>query len=314
MAPRNLLAEITVPDDGIRPIRTALPHSRDKLAILAHYIPGFATACKDKSPVFFFVDGLAGSGMYHFPEDGSYALGSTLIGLRMANPAFRKTVSMEKGAGLARALRQRTQGYSSAVVERGDVNDDLLPLLEREIPLTVRSNPMLILLDPAGFELQWSTVEACSRFRTHRRWKAELLILVATGSVHRAPGGKRDVESVPESRAVERAFPPRSNWADVVLRREQRQIDPSEARRLLAAEYEAGLRGLGYKHVLTREINRPGWDINDAGMGVYHLAFATDNDAGKRIMQDAFERVRVNQPRRLRALEERGQSHFLDLP
>lgn len=314
MPTRDLLAEITVADDHAGPSRDALQHSRDKLAILAYYIPGFAVACKDRSPVFFFVDGLAGSGLYHFKEDDTFALGSTLIALRMAHPAFHKTVSMEKSRTFATALKARTAEFDHAVVRQGDCNSNLLPLVEREIPATLRSSPVLFLLDPAGFELAWETVAACSRFRVHPKgWKAELLILVPTGSVGRAPGGRVDIEEVPESKRVDAAFPPRANWADVVQRRRRGEISASESRRLLAEEYESGLKALGYKHVLTREISRPGWDVDEEGMGVYHLAFATDNDAGKKIMESAFARVRVNKPRRLQRLEQLGQRHFLDL-
>lgn len=313
MATNDLSFEITVPDDGIGSPRQALPHSRDKLGILAYYIPGFATACKDLSPDFFFIDGLAGSGLYHFKEDGTYALGSTPIALRRAQPPFRKVIAMEQNRVLASALRKRTSGFANAVARQGDCNRNLVPLVTREIPEEMRSCPILFLLDPAGFELHWDTVVECSKFRRHPRgWKAELLILVATGSVNRAPSSNVDSEDLPESNRVTAAFPPGVDWQSIVWRRKRGEIDPKETRRLLAAEYERGLRELGYRHVLTREISRPGWDVNDEGMGVYHLAFATDNDVGKRIMESAFERVHVNQPRRLQRLAEIGQSHFLD--
>ena len=301
--PREFLRDIAVPDDGVRPVRKAGAHSRDKLAILSYYIHGFAQACKDKAPKFYFADGFAGEGLYRFDDD-TFALGSTLIALEKARPSFARCIALELDAEKARALKSRVQSHGSrAVVEVGDCNRDLLGLMQEHIPHDV---PILVLLDPNAFELQWKTVESLAAFRTGR-WKTEMLILVATGLVGRAPAGLVDNSGLPANDRLDLAFPPGSAWAKIIDNRVQDKITAQAAREALAADYRAGLEALGYATVLPREITHPGRGSAKDGAGVYHLLFASDNPAGESIMESAFERVYTNRSKVVQSALDRGQ-------
>lgn len=305
--PRDFIADVTVRDDGIRPVRQAPPHSRDKLGILSYYIPAFANACKDKAPRFYFVDAFAGEGLYHFSDDDSYALGSTLIALGKARPSFARTVAMELDEEKAAALTTRVVRYSAtAVVRVGDCNTDLLRIMDAYIPHTA---PLLVLLDPDAFELQWRTIEALAEYRTGR-WKTEMLILVATNLVGRAPAGRTGDDGLPANDQVTRSFPPTSRWSEILRSRRDGGLSAQGARRALATEYETGLKELGYATVMSREITRRGKASARDGAGVYHLVFATDNQAGEKIMKAAFDRVYTNLVKVEQRALDRGQGAF----
>lgn len=65
--------------------------------------------------------------------------------------------------------------------------------------------------------------------------------------------------------------------------------------------YAAGFKRLGYATVLDRQIKK------STGQPMYFLIFATDNDAGERIMDSVFDRVR------LRVREELGQTTLFEM-
>jgi hypothetical protein len=62
--------------------------------------------------------------------------------------------------------------------------------------------------------------------------------------------------------------------------------------------YAGGLRRLGYKTVLDRQI------MKSTGHPMYFLIFATDHGAGERIMNHCFDQVRI------RVQEELGQGQL----
>jgi len=271
------IAEITVPNDGVTPVRQARAHSRDKLGILAMYLPAFAKACQ-RAGKFYFVDGLAGPGLYEFSDADIYVLGSTPIALRVDNPSFTKCIAMDLRNHNVAALQHRTAGYGDrAVVRHGDVNTDLLPLLEREVDPNF---PILAFLDPEGIELEWQTVLRVARFREGKR-KTELLVLVPTSSIGR-------VESVAPDRTAEGATRldfmfPGNVWTEIMERRNREEITAEEARSALADEYCVALKNQGYASVRARPITRGAPDAPS----VYHLVHATDSEAGERMYSNA---------------------------
>ncbi len=286
--PNDFLADITVLFDGVSEVRSAPLWSRDKLGILAMYLPAFASACHLKAPEFYFVDGLAGPGLYHFEANGTYVLGSTLIALN-AEPKFSGVVALELGIQKTAALRTRAAPFGDrATVEQGDCNKDLLPLMRRAIPDRA---PLLVLLDPEGLELEWHTVEEVSKFRQGAR-KAELLILVPTGWVGRAAEVQHDYE-LEGATKTDFAFPLHSRWRSLWAGRKRGELTAAELREQLADDYAEGLARLGYAHTDVRGITHGGREDAD----VYHLVFASDHDDGLEIMDHVFRRMYSNPPR-----------------
>ncbi len=90
-------------------------------------------------------------------------------------------------------------------------------------------------------------------------------------------------------------------WKDIYGRRESGQISAEEARGEYVRMYAEGFKRLGYRTVLDRQIKKSN------GQPMYFLIFATDNDAGEKIMDWVFDRVR------LRVQEELGQTTLFDM-
>ncbi len=79
-------------------------------------------------------------------------------------------------------------------------------------------------------------------------------------------------------------MPDPDGWRNVYSLRDE--LSPFYFRRAILEEYVTGLKRLGYLHIpAPRLIPRPG------GQGLYFMVFATDHEAGLKIMADAFNRV-----------------------
>lgn len=282
--PQQFLLDITVTDDGIRPVRDAHPWSRDKLGILRSYLAAYAKACQSASE-FYFVDAMAGSGLYRIQETNEWLLGSTPIALRI-EPRFHKCLALEIDPRNVEALHRRVEEFAGrAIVLQGDCNVHLESTMADHIP---RRSPSFVLLDPEGAELEWSTVRMAS---THRQGplKSELLILFATEGINRMLPVEADITVQNEWR-LDHLFPD-GGWRDIWSRRKDGELTPAQARGLYVENYCEGLRSLGYQRVIPRAITR-----GSTADVVYHLVFATDHPAGERIMADVFANMNSNQP------------------
>ncbi len=75
------------------------------------------------------------------------------------------------------------------------------------------------------------------------------------------------------------------DWYEISERRRKQWINNQQALDAYVELYCDQLRGLGYATVLTRLIRARG----RIGRPMYHLFFATDNEAGERIMDHCFK-------------------------
>ena len=275
-SPQEHLLGCVVADDGIRPVRVAKPHSADKLTILAAYLPALRSASQ-KAPRGYFVDALAGPGLYHFSSggrgtgslvEGKFVKGSTLIA-RDTNPPFDRILAMDIDAKNVEALNRRTGGDARIVVQRGDCNQDLLPLMETE--LVDRKAPVFVFVDPEGFEVEWSTIERLSQFRQGPK-KTELLIYFAAPSLARFT-----LEGVQGfTMNVDRAMPRGMAWRSLLLKAKKRGASGKEIAEEMVEHYTGALRGdLGYGHVTARPIG-PSGPEDRGGPVFYYLVYATD--------------------------------------
>ncbi|MBI5949074.1 MAG: three-Cys-motif partner protein TcmP [Chloroflexi bacterium] len=281
---QEFIKDITVVDDGIRPVRHAHDWTRDKLGILTSYLGAYGRACQ-RAGEFYFVDAMAGPGLYRIEETGEWLLGSTPIALKSA-PPFAQCLAMDVDERNVLALRRRIDQFGPrATVLQGDANSDLVGAMGEFVP---RNRPSFILLDPEGAELHWETVRGVAAHR-QGALKSELLILFATEGVNRMLPVEADIELHNEM-ALNILFPPQSRWRETWQRRRSGEISPAEARVEYVAGYVRGLEAAGYASVLPREIRRPNGSL------VYHLIFASDHPAGERIMRDVFGTMNPNDP------------------
>lgn len=258
--------------------------------ILDAYLNSFAKACRTAGG-WYALDLFAGTGLNWSTTRDREINGSALIALEARAPEAIKVVVAESHAGAFKALVHRTEGYGDRMES---FNEDANKIVEAMLGLIPRRAPAFAFLDPEGSELEWPTVEAIAEHkRGHSPNKIEQLILFPTdmGFVRLAPDH-------PE--LVTRIYG-HDGWKDIYARRESGQIGAEDARGEYVRMYAEGFKRLGYATVLDRQIKKAN------GQPMYFLIFATDNDAGERIMDWVFDRVR------LRVEEELGQTTLFDM-
>jgi three-Cys-motif partner protein len=260
-------------------VRSAGPWAREKLLICARYFSAYGVACK-RWKEWFYVDGLAGSGVNQIGEFGPLEAGSALLALD-AQPTFSRCLLLEQDERNVDALLARTHEYGRrAIVHQGDVNVDLLPLMRQHIP---SRHPTLVFLDPDGLEVNWSTVAQIAAFRLYK-WKTEILILFPEG-VYRVAGVSPEAAGGWAPARLDAFWGGDARWHDIDERVRRRELVTPGQRRIAAIElYERKLYELDYKTVFTRGIHEHGTE----GRVKYTLMFATDNDTGATIMNDCF--------------------------
>lgn len=269
-------------DDG-RPGRQVGGWTRDKLALLAYYLPEFARLCTDKLGGWYYLDGFAANGVNSTPGF-PLAKGTALIGLSQSPPPT-KALLIERNHDDAGLLRERCAQFAAeARVLEGDANV-LIPA-----ELGYFDQPFLpgfCTLDPEGLELDWETIRTCAEHR-RRGSPYELLVYFSTPGTART-GGVRAAGYVERAEARLRRLFGNDSWREVASLQDREALAPGDAGRGYLALYEAQLRKLGYTTVLSRPSMR-----QDGGL-VYHMVFASANDAGANIMDSAFRRAYASQ-------------------
>lgn len=258
--------------------------------ILHAYVNAFAQACQ-KAGGWYGLDLFAGTGLNWSTTRDEAINGSALLTLEAGPPPATKVILAEQHPGAFKALEHRTQGYGERAVR---FNADANKVVGDMLAHVPNKAPAFAFLDPEGSELEWPTVEAIADHkRGHSPNKIEQLILFPTdmGFVRLAPDH-------PE--LVTRIYG-HDRWKDIYARRERGELTADEARSEYVRLYAEGFKTLGYGTVLDRQIKKSN------GQPMYFLIFATDNDAGERIMDWVFDRVRI------RVSEELGQATLFDM-
>jgi three-Cys-motif partner protein len=279
MADTDPLAD--APDDRLFTQEVG-PWAEDKLAVVARYLQGFAVASR-RARRWYLVDGFAGPGVFTLRGTGRRVPGTPLSGLRV-EPQARRCVMLERNRIAAEALRTRTAEFGDrAVVEHGNANADLVPLIYTHV---ARSQPCLCVLDPEGSPLEWATVAAIADFKRGLPHKLEQLLLLPldAGFVHDL-SVRDDPPGAVEREA--RAIFGNDRWRTIYDRRRRGALATDRARAGYVKLYGQRLRELGYRQVLGRPIHRHG----RTGAPLYFLLLATDDDRARRILDQCFETV-----------------------
>ena len=260
--------------DGL-PARDADTWTEEKLRILDCYARGFAKTTQ-KAGGWYGLDPFAGAGLNYSVAQGVEIPGSPLVLLNAGAPEATEVLLCEADPQTRQVLEQRIESHKPrGVVFPGDANSAIVDMLDR-VP---RQAPAFAFLDPEGSELAWETIVAVSDHKRGERWKVEQLILFPTdmGFVRLAPDHPDKVTNIFGH----------ERWLEIFDARRADQITADEARGAYVRLYADGLRQLGYETVLDRQITKAN------GQPMYFLIFATDHDAGERIMDHCFDRVEV---------------------
>lgn len=163
----------------------------------------------------------------------------------------------------------------------GDCNDTIPKALADLQP--VRLAPAFAFLDPDGMQLLWGTVEALAGHRPGER-KVELWILFPIGGLLRTLDLRREPSADAAGRAT-RLFGT-DDWRRIFEARQNGTIQGVDARKSYVNLMRWRLeRKLGYRWTHPLEIR------NLQGAVIYEMIFATDDEAGTRIMGHLYTKA-----------------------
>lgn len=283
--------------------------TENKLEMLRSYLPQFLTASKGL-PTWetVFIDAFAGEGIGL--RRGTYEMieGSPIIALEAGDDPYHFTkVRLVELSGradtLQTELRERFPGRDIEVV-RGDCNAAIREVLAEL--RAVRWAPTFAFLDPDGMELHWSTIEAVSDHKRGYRktgsvkpeYLAEMFLLFPSHGLIRVLSA--DPEKVlPSHREKATAMFGDESWVeihDLVIDGEIDQVDAREEYvNLMRWKIENQL-GYAYTHP---------FEIRTSTAPIYHMIFATNNQAGTRIMQSIYDHAAARHPEMTKQAKDR---------
>lgn len=263
--------------------------TRGKLDVLRRYLDAFTTASKSTSERIY-LDAFAGDPDNKDRLTGDTIEGSARIALSIDNPPFTHIRLFEKEAKakkLESALRADFPSRNLKVYG-GDCNEQL-PEALNELRGVNRA-PTFAFVDPNGKEAKWKTLEALASFKPKHLTKAELFLLFAQPMFTRLLKVNGDQVRPQDAEAITALFG-FEGWQKIYEARLAESIEPGQARE----EYLNLMRWrletqLGYKWTHPLEVR------NEKNHIIYYMIFATDHEAGNRIMSNVYAQAAAEFP------------------
>jgi three-Cys-motif partner protein len=259
----------------------------NKLDILGDYLPAFNRASSIRAGKTVYLDLFAGAADNEERNTGRPILGSARLALE-ANPSFTKLYFFDlpgTATTLNASLRQRYPTQDFQVVP-GDSNDTIATALADIRRSGLAWAPIFAFLDPYNLGIQWRTLETLADFKRDRKYKVELWVLCFSSTIPRT----LTIDDVPDPQGAQRVteFFGTGQWTAIREARVRGELSPRDARE----EYVNLLRWrledvLGYRYTLS-------FEVRNVRGPLYHLVFATDNDAGFKIMGDLYQKAAQN--------------------
>lgn len=281
--------QLTGWDNNMRRIKS---HTIEKLEYIKKYINAYLTATK-RLPVKYYIDAFAGSGKCVLCDvacesdgglrcikcgKGKIVDGSTMIALN-AKDRFRGYLFIELNNknlddldGCIKKLDQESQ--KTVTLKRGDSNV-ILQDIYKHIP---KQAGCLILLDPEGPELYWTTIKYLAKIN-----KADLLILY--------PYDMALVRLTKEYGEKLNLFYGGEGWLEIY--QDKNNFSSERKKKALLNFYVDNLKKLGFAYVAYKQIKRRLREGNP----LYHLILASHHPAAKKIMDDIFNKELDGQTR-----------------
>lgn len=259
--------------------------SRNKLEILQGYLPAFNQAAKSVEERIY-LDLMAGEPENFDRDTGQKFDGSARIALS-TTPSFTRFAFGElppRAARIKADLEARHPGAPFRVYP-GDCNVTVKGMLADLND--VRWAPMFAFLDQQAAELRWETMATLAAFRKGK-FKAEQWILWSPAMIVKgATGSKGDAFAD----RVDRMYGS-DRWRKIMGARQAGSITASDFRaemvNLLRWQFETAL---GYRHTIRIPMTMK------SGTALYDMVFATDHEAGLRIMSHLYKKAAEREPR-----------------
>ena len=283
-----------------------------KLDLLRDYLDAFTTASSSVRERIY-LDVFAGVAENEERHTGREVEGSARIALSIDAPPFTRLRFFElpnKAPELEAALRADHPDRDFVVVP-GDCNHEVPAVLNQLKHIAWA--PTFAFVDPDGMEAEWRTLRALADFRSGQKTKVELFLLFAAPMFTRLL--RVDGTAVrPEDEATIDAMYGCEEWREIYQARLDGQIEPSDARddylNLMRWRLETVL---GYQWTHPLEIK------NENGSPIYYMIFATDHEAGTKIMSSLFAKAAAEFPamreevRRLKKRQDEAASGVMSL-
>lgn len=251
-----------------------------KLDILSAYLRAFATAGSKKAQgQLTYLDLFAGNASNQRRDTQQDIQGSSVRALE-ALPEYARIFLFERdsvAAELRSNLRSRFPARSFEVVP-GDSNVTLDGVLDQLKAQGVDWAPCFAFVDPySSAGLRWDTLARLADFKRARTYKVEQWLLFYGSDIPRVLA-----QSPANADLLRRTFGGDS-WVPISEAREAGALTAEGARREYTNHLGWRLENvLGYRYTHSFEVR------NTSGNYLYDLVFATDNDAGDRIMGDVY--------------------------
>ena len=290
--------------------------SRYKLELLEEYLDAFTTASK-KSSTKVYLDLFGGE-----PENVDRVThdtieGSARIALGTAEPPFTHLRFFEMGPNAAKLRQTIAAEYPgcNALVYEGDCNDTIHQALADLRQQGLGWSPTFAFIDPNGPHYRWSTLEALAQHKVaNAKTKVELWMLFPDSFFMRLLPKSGAVRPANNTAITEMFGTPQ--WHAIWRARLDRTITPADAR----IEYVNLMRwrlqhDLKYRWTYQLQLH------TESNAPLYHLIFATDSEAGAKIMRHLYGQALVQFPQMAaayraleagRAAQEAGQSQLFD--
>ena len=264
--------------------------TKGKLQILERYLQAFCVASKAAGERVY-LDLFAGQPENVERQTGEPIAGSAEIALRTGPPAFTRFRLFELGVNATKLEAELRRQFVDPDIEvyAGDCNERITDALTRLREL--RWAPTFAFIDPNGPDCHWSTLVQLADHKRGQRTKVELWILLPVALFTRnlpvdgaTPVREEDAEKITLMYGTD-------EWRHIYDARRRGDFAPVEARE----EYVNLMRwrleqNLGYAWTHPFEV------FNEGGVPLYHMIFATDHEAGTRIMSHLYGQAALEFP------------------
>lgn len=259
--------------------------TRNKLEILAGYLPAFNTAAKDRSSERLYIDLMAGEPINREKFTGEEFDGSARLALS-TTPPFTWLAFCEmpdKATALREDLCSRFPGRRFEVYP-GDCNVTIDQVLNDLAPW--RWAPTFVFADQQAAEIHWTTLVKVAAFKSGPR-KAELWILMSPAMIAKGVAGTN---------------------AAAFAQRVDALYGTDDWRRIQAARDGAVISAEGYRDEM---VNLLRWRLEHElsyqltaripmrmpnGVPIYDMLFATDHPLGDKIMTHLYQKAAEREP------------------
>ena len=263
--------------------------TRGKLDLLRRYLDAFTTASKSQSEILYLdLFGGQPENRERWTED--VLDGSARLALSTTDAPFTRLRFFELepyATRLRSAIAPLTTGRD-VVVTAGDCNSTIGPVLSSLAPYNWA--PTFAFVDPNGPDVHWSTLEKLSRFKKPGRTKTEIWLLLAAGMFIRTLRTDGTVRA--DDAAKLDLMYGTGQWRAIYEARLGDRLEPGDAR-----EEYVNLMRWRLQHVLGYRWTHPLEIFNEGGASIYHMIFATDHEAGNRIMTSLYNAAADEFPR-----------------